>query len=1558
MTSRPCRPAKMADSVRTLFVSGLPMDAKPRELYLLFRAYKGYEGSLLKVTTKQPVGFVTFESRAGAEAAKQALQGVRFDPDMPQTLRLEFAKANTKVQKPKQNSTTPQVGIPAIGPHFAREPYELGGAFFTGVPEAWAHHPFPGFSRLRLNNKGGSPVCFIEFTDIPCATQAMNALQGYVLLSSDRGGLRIEYARNKMGEKNRHRLVKWSLHMQSVKCKDGCNGRKKLTGFNCRFDSMIQKEIPVSFKVGEVEPYEEYDFCLKSAALNSKGELIFNDGSILRKVEAKEKGQPFPPRNVMVKDIKEDSVTLTWLEPLPDDDDDDDEEDDCSASFEYVIDMCDYGDGNIVSVWKECCRTEELECTVKVQHKGTCCFRVSAHNTKTSLCSSPQEIRDPQVRITIEEKNGEIIKHCQITSRWTVKHTTPDDLESGSIVFVVSCQDMSGLRELWMSYNLGKLKPFFQDLFTLEATLAFPVSDTDLDLDINIDPEDVYACRQHLILTCATHRGFRVVNLEDAHFRMHNKLGLSEDYPVYCKPLSQRASCSQLDYLDPAMHTNKVTGIGKRLPQSKDRSPGTTESSPGTTARSPGTTEMSPGTTGRLPRTTERSHGTTDRTTSTDSLTTLLAPPKEQGSSHHPLTSLDLISNITQEDTSFTDWVMHSSIRQLARKREVMLKTLTTLKAEKEILKYQLESERHCIQVLQREVRWQTKEMEKAEKILIEKDKEIEDLKRANKGMTETINEQRAAQTKLTNKLAMMEQEEKFNVDKEEITGLSQNELQKQGKETDDLSDANKPIKETIEELPAAKAKLTNKLAGLEAKPKIAQCQVELQEEMATSLHKEVKKETAQQILIDKGKKTEELTYVQKKEDIKDRMTDKLATIEGEEQEQVPHKQDLDEAPGETVPSTQVKLGKQKADISHGSQSTTSALQKEKGQQLDDLDRSKDHRFSSINSIQQHIGRGGKKGAVESCPSCRGTGMQFRILRHGPGIGQQIQSMCIPCQGQGQRINRCKTCNGRKIVQLQERKVLEVHIDKGMKDNQPITFHGEGEQEPGLEPGNIIIILDEQEHPVYRRNNDDLLMKLEIELVEALCGFQRPIKTLDNRTLLITSRPGEVIKHKDVKCIMNEGMPMYRNPFDKGRLIIQFVVNFPPDGFLPKKKLPELEALMPAEPRPLHQDHRNQLNTKQGNQTTAEKVLHENKMSIQEMTPSDPEVEVYAQLLKENEIDGTALLKLDINTRTQCSTDSELIGCFKIRKDQHLTILDYRWFVGPLDRRDTDNRLLCDDNPVGTFLVRSREDIGETGSHLYTISVLRSKTGNDRVSHFNVQRSTEGKLFVAADMEFDSLTELVEHYLSLWEESVDVTVKIAKAGSMLDDHIQLLREADTMKNLLHRNIVQLHITHFKCESMPFEIVQQKLLGVCTKGYPMYIITEFMCNGSLDHYLRHGEGHRLDLVDLIDMGAQVAAGMEYLEDNNVIHRDLRAANVLVGERNLCKVADFGIVRLESIYYATPYIEWNSPTYTNNPSSGLAHSPGRGVSLVVRVLVLLRPVLVLRLPYFVQVLPGFF
>jgi DnaJ-class molecular chaperone len=77
-----------------------------------------------------------------------------------------------------------------------------------------------------------------------------------------------------------------------------------------------------------------------------------------------------------------------------------------------------------------------------------------------------------------------------------------------------------------------------------------------------------------------------------------------------------------------------------------------------------------------------------------------------------------------------------------------------------------------------------------------------------------------------------------------------------------------------------------------------------------------------------------------------------------------------------------------------------------------------------------------------------------------------------------------------------------------MKDGENIRFHGEGDQEPGLEAGDVIIVLDEKEHNVFQRQDIDLVTEMEIELVEALCGFQKTINTLDNRILVITSLPG------------------------------------------------------------------------------------------------------------------------------------------------------------------------------------------------------------------------------------------------------------------------------------------------------------------------------------------------------------------------------------------------------------------------------------------------------------------
>uniref|UniRef100_A0A2M3Z0K1 Putative dnaj chaperone n=1 Tax=Anopheles braziliensis TaxID=58242 RepID=A0A2M3Z0K1_9DIPT len=213
-------------------------------------------------------------------------------------------------------------------------------------------------------------------------------------------------------------------------------------------------------------------------------------------------------------------------------------------------------------------------------------------------------------------------------------------------------------------------------------------------------------------------------------------------------------------------------------------------------------------------------------------------------------------------------------------------------------------------------------------------------------------------------------------------------------------------------------------------------------------------------------------------------------------------------------------------------------------------------------------GIGGKKGTVHKCAPCNGTGVLTKVQQILPGFMQQNRVPCRACQGQGEVFDekhKCKKCEGEK--KLRDKKILDVHIEKGMRSGQKIVFNGEGDQEPGLQPGDIVIVLMEKEHPLFKRSGMDLLMEMRLELSEALCGFQKVITTLDKRTLVITSHPGEVMKHESVKCIMDEGMPQWKNPFEKGRLIIQFTVAFPDS--LPRDAVKMLEQYLPARP---HED--------------------------------------------------------------------------------------------------------------------------------------------------------------------------------------------------------------------------------------------------------------------------------------------------------------------------------------------------------------------------------------------------
>jgi len=203
----------------------------------------------------------------------------------------------------------------------------------------------------------------------------------------------------------------------------------------------------------------------------------------------------------------------------------------------------------------------------------------------------------------------------------------------------------------------------------------------------------------------------------------------------------------------------------------------------------------------------------------------------------------------------------------------------------------------------------------------------------------------------------------------------------------------------------------------------------------------------------------------------------------------------------------------------------------------------------------------------ETCTSCRGSGMTVRIERLGNSFVQQIQTMCPECSGAGEKIaakDRCKNCDGAKTIK--NSKVLEVHIDKGMNDGQKICFSGEADQDPSYEAGDIIVVLEQKEHELYKRiNTTNLMLNLKITLTEALCGFQKAVTTLDNRTLLITVWPGEVVKHGTIKYVVAEGMPTYKNPFEKGKLIVQFSVEFPEK--LDAALIPKLEELLPPRPK-------------------------------------------------------------------------------------------------------------------------------------------------------------------------------------------------------------------------------------------------------------------------------------------------------------------------------------------------------------------------------------------------------
>ncbi|XP_053744261.1 tyrosine-protein kinase Blk [Synchiropus splendidus] len=292
------------------------------------------------------------------------------------------------------------------------------------------------------------------------------------------------------------------------------------------------------------------------------------------------------------------------------------------------------------------------------------------------------------------------------------------------------------------------------------------------------------------------------------------------------------------------------------------------------------------------------------------------------------------------------------------------------------------------------------------------------------------------------------------------------------------------------------------------------------------------------------------------------------------------------------------------------------------------------------------------------------------------------------------------------------------------------------------------------------------------------------------------------------------------------------------------------------------------------------------------------------------------------------------------------TLEEEKWFFKDVTRKETERLLLAPGNKVGAFIVRE----SETSKGSYSLSIRDGDPERgDIVKHYKIRSMDKGGYYISPSTPFSTLQELVKYYsrtadglcqclatpckpkapqkpwshdeweiprdmlkmvkrlgagqfgevwMGYYKNTQKVAIKTLKEGTMEPE--AFLQEANLMKKLQHERLVKLH-------------------AVVTKP-PILIVTEFMINGCLLDFLKTEDGTTLKLNKLIDMSAQIAEGMAFIEYKNSIHRDLRAANILVNETLHCKIADFGLARLvESEYIAQEGakfpIKWTAPEAIN-------------------------------------------
>jgi molecular chaperone DnaJ len=179
-------------------------------------------------------------------------------------------------------------------------------------------------------------------------------------------------------------------------------------------------------------------------------------------------------------------------------------------------------------------------------------------------------------------------------------------------------------------------------------------------------------------------------------------------------------------------------------------------------------------------------------------------------------------------------------------------------------------------------------------------------------------------------------------------------------------------------------------------------------------------------------------------------------------------------------------------------------------------------------------------GSLSTCSTCRGSGHVTRLTN--TMLGQmQTTSVCPACGGEGKTITKkCPACYGEGIVQKEE--IIKINIPAGVGKGMQMTVGGKGNApRRGGVNGDLLVVIDEEEHSELIREGNDLIYNLFISIPDAILGTHVEVPTVDNNVKIKIepgTQPGKILR------LRGKGLPEV-NGYGRGDLLVNVNVWIP-----------------------------------------------------------------------------------------------------------------------------------------------------------------------------------------------------------------------------------------------------------------------------------------------------------------------------------------------------------------------------------------------------------------------------